>query len=193
MSSETKPNRSPELMSRGDSALIVIDVQEKLLPAIDQKERILARATLALKGARILGVPILVTEQYPKGLGRTVPELASLVESPIEKVVFSSCAAPGVLEKLRETKASKVLLVGIEAHVCVQQTAFDLLANGYKVYVAADAVGSRHDEDKEYALKRLAAAGASLTTAEAAVFEWTESAGAPNFREISQLIKDRTD
>jgi nicotinamidase-related amidase len=177
-------------MSRSDAAVLVIDVQEKLLPAIVDKETILARCDLTLKCAGALGVPVIATEQYPKGLGATVGELAGLVKDPIAKVSFSSCGAPSVLEKLAETKASKVLIVGIEAHVCVQQTVFDLLAKGYRVYVAADAVGSRRTGDKEWALRRMADAGAVITTAESAVFEWTETAAAPEFKQISQFIKE---
>lgn len=177
-------------MSANNTALLVVDVQEKLLPAIDRRDTVLARCQLALKGANILGVPVVVTEQYPKGLGKTVPELASLIPEPVSKVAFSSCGEPEVLQRLGEWSAQNVLLVGIEAHVCVQQTALDLLANGFHVYLAADAIGSRRAEDKEWALKRMADAGVSITTAEAAVFEWTESADSPRFKEISKLIKE---
>lgn len=178
-------------MSANDTALLVVDVQEKLVPAIDQKDTVLARSQLAVMGANILGIPILVTEQYPKGLGKTLPRLAGMLPEPVAKVCFSSCGEPAVLKELGERKVTKVLLVGIEAHVCVQQTAFDLLSNGFHVYVAADAVGSRRDLDKQWALHRMAAAGIWITTAEAAVFEWTEGADAPKFKEISQLIKDQ--
>lgn len=177
-------------MSVGDTALLVIDVQEKLLPAIHDKERVLDRVRLALRGAKILGVPTLVTEQYPKGLGRTVPGLADLVSEPVEKVCFSSCGAGDVLKRLEKAKRIKVLVVGIEAHVCVQQTVLDLLASGFEPYIAVDAIGSRRQEDKDWAVRRMIDAGAAPTTAEAAVFEWTESASHPRFKEISQLIKE---
>lgn len=185
-------SRSSTLMSRDDTALVVIDVQEKLLPAIDNKDTVLTRTRLALRGAEILGVPVIATEQYPRGLGKTVPELAPHIKTPLEKVCFSSTGASGWTEKLHEIGVRKVLIVGIEAHVCVQQTALDLLHGGYQVYIAADAVGSRRSEDKEWALHRLARAGAIITTAEAAVFEWTESAGDPKFKDISRLIKEFT-
>lgn len=191
MPSETKPAfRSEELMSAGDSALLVVDVQEKLLPAIEDKETVLSRTRLALRGASILGVPILVTEQYPRGLGKTVPDLASLIPQAFEKVCFSSCGADGVLRQLQDLGVSKVFVTGIEAHVCVQQTALDLLARGYRVYIAADAVGSRRNTDRDWALTRMQNAGAVVTTAEAAVFEWTETAANPKFKEISNLIKE---
>lgn len=185
-----KRKRSPDLMSANDTAVLVVDVQEKLLPAIDQRDRVLARSRLALKGAKILGLPILVTEQYPKGLGHTVSELNDLIPEAVSKVCFSSCGEAKVLTQLGEWKTKNVLLVGIEAHVCVQQTAFDLLEEGYHVYIAADAVGSRSDEDKQWALRRMADKGIVITTAESAVFEWTEGADAPKFKEISQLIKE---
>lgn len=179
-------------MSATDTAVLVVDVQEKLVPAIDGRETVVARCRLALEGANLLGVPVLVTEQYPKGLGPTIADLADLAPDPISKVCFSSCGEPAVLMDLGKRKIRNVLLVGIETHVCVQQTAFDLLENGYHVYVAADAVGSRRDEDKQWALRRMADRGICITTAESAVFEWTEGADSPKFKQVSQLIKEKS-
>lgn len=182
--------RSPLLLARHDSALLVVDIQEKLVPMIAGKDRMLERCRLVLKAAAILKVPMLVTEQYPKGLGKTVGELSGLVPAPIEKLSFSSCGAAAVAQQLAAWGTRKALLIGMETHVCLQQTAFDLLAQGFRVYVAADAAGSRRDEDKQWALARMAAAGITVTTAEAAVFEWMETSAAPEFKEISRLIKE---
>jgi nicotinamidase-related amidase len=182
--------RSPQLMSSGDSALLVVDVQERLLPFIGSRDVLIDRCRLLIRCAKVLGIPVLATEQYPKGLGKTVAPLAELLEAPTEKVAFSACGAEPLRKDLGRLGRSKVLVCGIEAHVCVQQTAFDLLADGYQVYLAADAVGSRRGEDKHWALARMAHAGVSVTTAEAAVFEWTESAGTQTFKQISQYVKE---
>jgi nicotinamidase-related amidase len=186
--------RSPELMSRRDSALLVVDVQEKLIGAVRGHRRVVWNIGRLIDGAKLLGVPIAATEQYPKGLGKTVEELASRLAATSdaalpEKVVFSCCACSELLEDFRARGVGKVLLAGIEAHVCVQQTAFDLLSEGYRVYVAADAVGSRHAVDYEFALRRMEMAGAALTTTEAALFEWCEAADAPEFKQLSTLVR----
>lgn len=181
--------RSPSLLSRGDSALLVIDVQEKLAPAIDDCKYMVSRCILIARAATLLSVPILVTEQYPKGLGTTVADLAPWATSAISKTAFSA-ATTAILEELGKKNIAKVLLAGIECHVCVQQTALDLLAAGFRVYLAVDAVGSRRPMDKHWALERMSQNGVTMTTAEAVVFEWTENADAPEFKEISKLIKE---
>lgn len=181
--------RSPLLMSRENTALLVIDIQERLFPAIDQHQSLLARCIQLRSAAKILDIPALITEQYPKGLGKT---LAPLCESPIpaiSKMSFSAGGEPAVLEQLGKWGIDNVLLCGIETHVCIQQSALDLLNEGYRVYVAADAVGSRRPEDKLYALQRMTAAGIIVTTAESAIFEWTQVAGTPQFKTISNLVK----
>ena len=185
--------RSQLLMSVADTALMVVDVQERLLPAIAENHGVLARCLLLVRGARVLGMRILATEQYPKGLGRTTPSLAELLDEPIEKLAFSCCGEAAVVRRLGDWGVDKVLLCGIESHVCVQQTALDLLAHGFRVYIAADAVGSRRAADREWALQRLVAAGVIVTTAEAALFEWTEVAGSAQFKEISTLVKEASD
>lgn len=185
--------RSPELMSRGDTALLVVDLQERLLPFIEDVDRVLARCEFLLRCARVLEVPIFMTEQYPKGLGKTAPRIAALASEPIDKLTFSAAGAAGLLEGLGRSGVSKVLVCGIESHVCVMQTALDLMAQGYRTYLAADAAGSRHAEDKRWALERMAHAGVSLTSAEAAVFEWTEKAGDAKFKEISRCVKEADD
>lgn len=184
--------RSPELMSRTDSALLVVDVQEKLIPLITQHERIVWNIGRLLDGAKALGVRAAATEQYPRGLGSTTKELADRLGDVPEKLTFSCGGCPEVFEALRDAGIFKILVVGIEAHVCVQQTALDLLADGFRVYLAVDAIGSRHKIDYETALRRMDSAGATLTTTEAALFEWCDAAGTPEFKQISALVREST-
>jgi nicotinamidase-related amidase len=143
-----------------------------------------------LDGARALGVSIAATEQYPKGLGPTVAELAERLADIPSKLTFSCGGCPEVFERLRDDGRFKLLVVGIEAHVCVQQTVLDLLADGFRVYVAVDAVGSRFEVDYRTALARMDSAGATLTSTEAALFEWCDEAGTDEFKRISALARE---
>jgi nicotinamidase-related amidase len=179
-------------MSRTDSALLVVDVQEKLIPLIAQHERIVANIGRLLDGAKALGVRAAATEQYPRGLGSTTKELADRLGDVPEKLTFSCGGCPEVFEELRDAGIFKILVVGIEAHVCIQQTVLDLLADGFRVYLAVDAIGSRHVIDYETALRRMDSAGATLTTTEAALFEWCDAAGTPEFKQISALVREST-
>jgi nicotinamidase-related amidase len=176
-------------MNRSDTGLLVIDLQVKLLGAIPQGESIVRRAAQLIEGAKILGIPVLATEQYPKGLGPTHPELLSKLDPPLEKLHFSSAALDGVVSFFKGRNIKKILLAGVETHVCVLQTALDLAAMGFGVYGAVDAMGSRFAQDHDWSLKRMEKAGVILTTVEAALFEWTEKAGTPEFKEISRLVK----
>lgn len=180
--------RSPTLMSRGDSGLLVIDLQEKLMPVINNSEKVLVQTILLVEGAKILGLPVLATEQYPKGLGPTVSELSQRIPKPFEKLTFSCAAMPEVVDFFRKKNVGKILLAGVEAHVCVLQTALDLMNEGFKVFIAVDAVGSRQELDRETALKRMQSAGVVLTTAETALFEWAEKSGTPEFKLVSRLV-----
>lgn len=182
--------RSPEMMSVGDTALLVVDVQEKLVPAIADHRRIVWNIRRLIDGARILGLPVVATEQYPQGLGPTVPELAERLGQIPSKLTFSCGGCPQVFKDLENRGVFKLLVCGVEAHVCVQQTVLDLLASGWKVYVAVDAVGSRFEIDRTTALARMDSAGATLTTTEAALFEWCQVAGTPQFKQISQLVRE---
>lgn len=180
--------RSGEMMAADDTALVVVDVQQKLIPLVRGSARIMWNIERLLAGAEILGVSRIATEQYPKGLGSTIESLANCVDETHEKIAFSAAGcAPFAL--FTEQGVRRVLLVGIETHVCVQQTALDLLAAGFRVYVAVDAVGARYDVDHDIALRRMEISGAVLTTAEAALFEWCEIAGTPRFKQISQLVR----
>ena len=182
--------RSPELMQRRDTALVVIDVQEKLIGLIDGRERLVWNVRRLIDGAKTLGLPVAATEQYPRGLGPTVSDLADRLGEIPAKLRFSACECQDVFTRLAEAGVHKFLLTGIETHVCVQQTALDLLASGFRVYLAVDAVGSRFPLDYEIALRRMESAGATLTTTEAALFEWCEVAGTPEFKAISQLVRE---
>jgi nicotinamidase-related amidase len=178
-------------MSAGDTGLLVIDVQEKLMPKIPNAEAVVRNTAFLIDAARLLDVPVLATEQYPKGLGATVAELAKRLPERPDKVAFSCCAVPSVAETLRRGGRHKVVLAGIETHVCVLQTALDLLAQDFRVYVAADAVGSRYAIDHEVALRRMELAGGILVSSEMAVFEWVEGSNHPKFKAVSGLVQER--
>ena len=188
--------RSVELLSQSDSRLLIVDMQERLLPAIPVAEQVTSQCVKLVLGAQLLGVPVAATEQYPKGLGATVSPLGELLDECPEKLRFScgeildwGTAAEPTDPALGDRP--KVVVAGIEAHVCVQQTVFDLLASGFLVYVAADAVGSRHKLDWRFALERMAGGGAVITTVEAILFEWCEIAGTDEFKQISKLVTGR--
>jgi nicotinamidase-related amidase len=181
----------PTQMSAADTGLLVIDVQEKLMVKIPQADALVRNIAFLIDGARTLTMPVQATEQYPKGLGTTVPELARRLPERPDKVAFSCCAVPAVAQNFHSAARSKIVLAGIETHVCVQATALDLLAQGFRVYIPEDAVSSRYAVDHDRALHRLEQAGAVITTTEAAVFEWVGGAGSPHFKEISRLVQDR--
>jgi nicotinamidase-related amidase len=183
--------RSPELMSPEDTVLLVVDVQVKLMPLIRGQGRILWNLRRLLDGAEATGVKALATEQYPQGLGPTVPELAAKLGEIPSKAAFSCAGCEPFMAELRRLNASKVLVAGIEAHVCVQQTVLDLLAGGYRVYVPVDAVGSRYEIDYQTGLRRMESAGATLTTTESALFEWCQVSGTPTFKKISALVREQ--
>jgi nicotinamidase-related amidase len=185
---QEKEMRSSRLMSRNDTGLLVIDLQTKLLDKIPLMDKIITKTIQLAEGAKILGIPVFATEQYPKGLGSTVPQLAGRMPNKLEKLSFSCGVLPEVIEFFKLKSVQKILLAGIETHVCVLQTALDLMTQGFQVYLAVDAVGSRHEQDGEWALRRLETAGVVLTTSEMALFEWVEKAGTPEFKEISRLI-----
>jgi nicotinamidase-related amidase len=175
------------VLDRDRAALVVVDVQEGFRPAVRDFERVAANSAALIQGARVLGVPIVATEQYPKGLGRTVPEVAEHLgdTEPIEKVCFSAAAANGFELGGRD----QALVCGIESHVCVSQTAHDLLDRGLEVHVARDAVTSRSEENKELGLHKMEGSGAVLTSVETALFELLGAAGSEEFKAVQRLIK----
>jgi nicotinamidase-related amidase len=172
------------------AALLAVDMQDKLLDLIPGHEKVVANAVTLIRGAKVLGLPTWATEQYPRGLGPTADEVAELIPERPAKTTFHCCAVAALLEQLYGRHVRHVTLVGIEAHVCVAQTALELLDLGFQVQVPADAVASRHKIDWEFALRRLERAGAVVSTAEAVLFEWTETADRPEFKAISGLIKE---
>ena len=174
--------RSPLLMSRENSALVVIDVQEKLIPAISGSKKIVWNIQRLARAANLLNVPARVTEQYPKGLGPTVQSLKEGLGDPVEKLMFSCRECQTMLDDLRGQGITNLTLVGIESHVCVLQTALDFITDGFNVYIVADAVGARSELDHEIALRRAETSGCFITTTEAVLFEWCESASAPEFK-----------
>lgn len=186
--------RSPALMSLENSALVLIDAQEKLMPAMANQARLSARIQLMIKGCGLLQIPIVVTEQYPQGLGATVPDIELLLSNAnvvarAEKTMFSVRAGAKAFSELAGQGITNLVLVGIETHVCVAQSALDLMANGFEVHVCTDAVGSRKPSDHETALRRMENSGVVPTTVEAVLFEWCENANHESFKTISKSIK----
>ena len=173
------------------SLLLAIDLQERLTPAMTGLEPVLANAQVLLHAARETGVPVLATEQYPKGLGRTVGPVADLVaaDDVLEKVEFSAAANPGVKQRIGDARRPDIVVFGIEAHVCVLQTVLDLRSAGRRVAVVRDACTSRQPDSAQAAYDRAARAGADVVTTEMVCFEWLRRAGTPAFKAVSQLIK----
>jgi nicotinamidase-related amidase len=183
---------SPIRLRPADCTVLVVDVQERLLPVIPARDRLITNVAFLLDVAQLLSVPAVATEQYPKGLGRTAPAIAGRLPSgPPEKVTFSCCGAPGLVERLRDGGRTTVVVCGMETHVCVLQTALDLLDAGLRVAVVADAVAGRFDLDHDLALRRMNDAGALVTTAETVAFEWLGTAAAPEFKAVSALVRQR--
>jgi nicotinamidase-related amidase len=189
--SDTSLPRSPELMNREDSALLVVDMQLKLLEVIPDSRRIVWNVRRLLDAAAALGVPIAATEQYPDKLSPTVPELKARIGTAPDKKAFSACACGEIFERWRNGGQFRILVCGIETHVCIMQSALDLTGAGFEVYIAVDACGTRQAIDHATALRRMESAGVILTTTEAAMFEWCCSAEAPEFKKISALAKEK--
>lgn len=182
--------RSPELMNATDTGLLVVDAQEKLLAIIPGSDHVIWNIRRLLDAAAALGVPAAATEQYPDKLSPTVPELRQRLGVIPGKLAFSACVCGEIFECWKTEGRFRVLICGIETHVCVQQTALDLTAAGFEVYLAVDAVGARRAIDHTTALRRMQAAGVILTTTEATMFEWCATAAKPEFKTISALAKE---
>ncbi|MDP9359941.1 MAG: hydrolase [Acidobacteriota bacterium] len=181
-------------LHRAEAFLIVIDVQQKLMPVISDHESIEHNIERLVRGCKVLDIPAIVTEQYVKGLGPTVPVIRSALEEtsgyePIEKSSFSGYSCPEFVMATRNLHRKQAIVAGIEAHVCVYQTVGDLLANGYDVTVIADAVSSRTPANKEIALQRMVSDGAKLSSTEMVLFELTVASDTDEFREIARLVK----
>lgn len=184
-------NRHSKILQRERSALLVVDIQEKLLPVIYESERVVDNAIKLINGFKILHSPIYFTEQYPKGLGSTELRIKSALEerNAIHKMSFSCFGAGNLFEELKSKNVQQVIVCGIESHVCVMQTTLDLLANDFQVQIAADAVSSRRKFDYDIALERMRSNGAEISLTESILFEMLNVCGTDEFKAISKLVK----
>jgi nicotinamidase-related amidase len=182
--------RLTQRLTSRNAALLVVDMQDKLLKLIPDYERTVSNLVALIRGAKALNLPTWATEQYPRGLGGTTAAIAELIPDRPAKTTFHCCAVPQLLEQLYGRNVRHLTVAGIEAHVCVSQTALELLDLGFQVQVPADAVASRHRLDWEFALRRLERAGAVVSTTESVLFEWTEKSDRAEFKAISEIIKE---
>lgn len=173
------------------SIAVLVDVQERLFPHIHENQELLKRIEITLKGLKLLDVPILVTEQYVKGLGPTIPELQDHIRGleNYEKISFSCCGSEEFIDSLIKSRRKEVILLGIETHVCILQSFLDLKNRGLEVVTIADCVSSRKQSDKEIALQRVIQEGGRVSTSESILLELCKEAGTSTFKEISKLIK----
>lgn len=182
----------PKILDKDKTVLVAVDLQEAFRSPINDFAQIVSRVSIAARAFQILNLPIIVTEQYPKGLGKTAEEILFSLPAEfeiLEKTTFSSCGAPNFMEKLRATTAKQIVLCGLETHVCVNQTAHDLLNEGFEVHILTDCVGSRFTKDKETALVKLQMSGVAPSTLEMMLFELLRDARNEQFKEIQNLIK----
>jgi nicotinamidase-related amidase len=172
------------------SILVVVDLQTRFLASVPERDRILAKAAFLIQTARLLGVPVVVTEQVPHKMGTTAHEISALLDvPPIAKSSFGCCEEPRFIETLEATDRREVVLVGVETHICIAQTAVGLLAQGYDVAVCPDGVGARSHGRHELGMQRIRDAGAAPIDTEGVVYEWLETADHPRFREALELVK----
>ncbi|NWG27278.1 MAG: hydrolase [Ignavibacteriaceae bacterium] len=183
--------RFSKLLKPESAALLIIDIQEKILPVISNHERVVEYTLKLIKGFKVMGLPVYYTEQYPKGLGPTakiiLEELGEI--KAFNKMSFSCSGANDLFDEFKKKNLSQVVVCGIEAHVCVQQTVLDLIENGFQVNIAADAVSSRKEIDYRTALERMRQNGAEVTTTESILFELLNVCGTPQFKEVSKIVK----
>lgn len=185
--------RTPIHFSPTDAVLVVVDMQERLLPAIAEGERVVKRAAVMIEAAKILGIPVIWAEQYKKGLGETDPAIAAAIgeaAKPLEKMAFGCLGDPALSQAVAQTGRRQLLLVGIETHVCVLQTALKGLHEGYTVFLAEDATSSRRPSDRETALRRMTQAGVVPASVEMLIMEALECAGGEKFKAILPLLKE---
>ena len=188
---ENNIKRYDKLLTTDKTALLIIDIQEKIINVINEYELVIENTIKLIKGFKALGVPIYHTEQYPKGLGPTVQSIQTELDEneAIQKLSFSCSGAGELFNDLKKKKISQVVVCGIESHVCVQQTVLDLLANNFQVNVVADAVSSRRVKDYDIALSRMRQHGAEVTTTEAILFELLNVCGTEVFKKVSKIVK----
>ncbi len=178
-------------LDKEDSVLLIIDIQERLAVVMKEREKVVKNTQHLIELAKMVHLPVVVTEQYPKGLGRTVPELQSVIPDykPIEKTAFNCCGEPSFLEVIRKIGKKKVIIAGMETHICVLQTTIGLLREGFIPHVVQDAVCSRTKENWKTGIEFMRNAGAVVTCAETALFQLLKVAGTDEFKKISQRIK----
>ncbi len=178
-------------LSVQDSVLVVVDIQERIIPKIFGQQTVISNAVTLIKSAKILNIPIIVTEQYPKGLGSTIPEIKDLITpwQPIEKIRFSCFGNSDFSKKLKELKRDSIILCGIESHVCITQTALGGLKSGYSVFFVKDAISSRTENNRETGFERMAQAGTIPTSTEMVMFELLKEAGTDKFKQMVSMIK----
>jgi len=183
--------RHQRIIQKENCALLVIDIQEKILPVIFDNDRVISNSLKLINGFKILNVPVFITEQYPKGLGSTDSRILSALPDvkPIEKITFSCCGSEELVNNLRENNITQIAVCGIESHVCVVQTVLDLIANDFHVHVASDAVSSRKQFDYEMSLRRMGANGAEISLTESILFEMLNQCDTAEFRAVSKLVK----
>lgn len=182
----------PDRLEQDRALLLVVDVQERFRAHIAGWDAMVAHVDALIRGCRALDVPVIVTEQYPKGLGHTIPELAESLDgiAPIEKRAFSSLGAAETRDQLDQYGRDQVIVCGIEAHVCVQQSVADILRSGRQAHVALDAIASRTNSSREIGVRRMRAAGMAPSGVELALFEMLESADHPAFKAVSAVVRD---
>jgi nicotinamidase-related amidase len=174
-----------------ETAGVIIDIQERLLPHIHEGDILLRNCLKLIEGLKVLSIPLIITQQYTRGLGQTVPAIIEVLpgSSHIEKISFSCCEEPLFSEKISLLGKQNIILCGIESHVCILQTCLDLLGSGYKPVVAADCISSRRPNDKLIAIERMRQEGARITSMESLLFELTRFAGNETFKSISGIVK----
>jgi len=179
------------MLHRDKAVLVVVDIQERLMAAMDKREKLYRNSITMIEAAKVLGLPIVVTEQYPKGLGPTVSEIRGVLPSysPIEKITFGCCGEERFMQEMKSVGRGQVILIGSETHVCVLQTCLGLLQEGYVVHTVRDAVCSRTKENFLTGLEIMREAGAVITSVEAALFQLLYKAGSEEFKTISRLVK----
>jgi nicotinamidase-related amidase len=184
-------NNSSFRIARNRAGLVIVDMQERLLPSIFEGERVVQNVVLLARAAALMGQPIFATEQYRKGLGPTVPEVAAAISgfAPIEKIAFSVCEASGFLIAMEYHRITDIILCGIEAHVCVLQSCLDLLDQKRRLFVVADATSSRTSENHRFAIERMRQARATIVSTEMIIFELLQRAGTDEFRKLLPLLK----
>jgi len=182
---------APTLLTTDNTVLVVIDIQDRMVRVMHHKEILLQNLAKLIRGVQVLDIPVILTEQYPAGLGPTLPEIAELLPDiqPIEKICFNCCDEERFRQKLESLNRQQVLIAGIEAHICVYQTAMALLKSGYEVQVVADCISSRDVANKEVCLTKMSQAGISPTTTEMALFELLKVAKGDKFKQISNIVK----